>query len=271
MRRLVASTWLLLPFAVACGPLFAVVPQNHAPYASAQGNGVSLTATADQWSTAPTDLADRVTPIQVIVRNDGATPIAVALADFELYDVDNDGGQALNPFVVPIAQLSPEQQDVLAAPKLAFRGFGGFRGGGFRGGFGVRGGYRGGVRWAPSRRYYGPRVIVRPGWRSRGGFWIAGGLRGWYGPSYPYWGGAWYGPAGSYSTYADGGWSAPEVVQYALPEGVLQPGGEVRGFVYFQRLTSDRSPTVRLRYKPRDANTGALAPPLELALDVVRN
>lgn len=270
MRTSLALALVLLP-AVGCGPLFAVVPPNRAPQVAATGYGVTLTALGEQWRGAPGDLADRVTPIQVVLQNHGPQSIAISLADFELFDDENDGGVALNPFLVPIADnTSPELLDLKQAPKLAFRGWGGGRGWGGRGvgarSFGVR-------RYVPGPRrvWRSPTIVVRPApWRFHPGFHVSGGLRRFYGPGAIYWGGPWYGPVRAGVAW-EGAYSAPEVLQYALPEGVLQPGAEVRGFVYFDRLTSDRTRGLRLRYRPRDAATGAVAPQLEIRLEVVRN
>ncbi len=268
MRTLLAA-FVVLPL-VACGPLFAVVPPGGAPQIAAASGGVTVTALAEQWGTSPSDLADRVTPIAIVVQNNGPTPVAIALADFELFDDENDGGAALNPFYVPIAQndqLTPEQIDVLSKPRLVQRGFGR---GGFGRGIGGRGYGYGGRRYVPApRRVWGaPRIVVRTGrWGFHPGFQIHGGLRRYYGPRVGYWGGAWVGPTASAMS---NGYSAPEVIQYALPEGVLQPGAEVRGFVYFNKLTSDRTRGLRLRYKARDAQTGAAGAPVEIPLIVVR-
>ncbi len=262
-RLRVLGLGALLLVAPACGPLFSVVPLGRAPQAAATSGGVTVTVLAEQWRGSPSDLADRVTPVAVVLQNAGPQSVAVSLADFELWDDRNEGGVALNPFYYAIADgTPPELLDVERGPKLAFRGWGPR----------VR---IGPPRYVPSpRRVWvgAPRVVVRPtrGWGPRWGphFHVAGGLRRFYGPSVIYWGGAWVGPTAS--TW-EGGYSAPEVLAYALPEGVLQPGGEVRGFVYFSRLTSDQTRELRLRYRPRDAATGAVAPQVEIRLEVLRN
>ena len=60
-----------------------------------------------------------------------------------------------------------------------------------------------------------------------------------YYPGMPIWGGPWdYNPLFYDRSYGTWQPSLPtrDMLQQALPEGVLQPGGEVAGFLYFHRL-----------------------------------
>lgn len=78
-----------------------------------------------------------------------------------------------------------------------------------------------------------------------------------YGPGFNYWAddwgwdGAWYGSSYRY-------WSrdlpTADMVRKAIPEGVLNPGGEVSGYLYFPLLAGD-SKTVELQAVLMDANT----------------
>lgn len=54
-----------------------------------------------------------------------------------------------------------------------------------------------------------------------------------------------------------------DMLEQALPEGVLQPAGNVEGFVYFQRVARKAGSTVTLRVKLVDAGTGDLLGDLE--------
>jgi hypothetical protein len=174
-----------------------------------------------------------------------------------------------------------------------FHGGGGFRGGGgggFRGGVHMpapSGGFRGGYH--PGWGGYRPGVGVRPGWH--GGYYRPGiGVHpGWVGPRfhYGYHGGAWLGyrPFPYYRpwfglglTYWDvpfayppgygvwvWGWSPAfypsasvpdDVIQLGVPEGVLQPGGRINGFLYFQK-THPNAQSFTFTWSVREARQGA--------------
>jgi hypothetical protein len=90
-------------------------------------------------------------------------------------------------------------------------------------------------------------------------FFVAPYLSRWYPRFSPYSGAfaynsAYYSP---YLTqYRDVQLPTVDMVQRALPEGVLQPGGTAMGFVYFQRLDRDAR-TLTLDVDLADAQTGA--------------
>ena len=46
------------------------------------------------------------------------------------------------------------------------------------------------------------------------------------------------------------------MLEEALPEGVVEDGGRVSGFIFFQRPTKDSQ--VQLQFQVRDAKTGQL-------------
>jgi len=284
----------------ACGPEFAVRPQGGAPHVSASAAGVLLTAFADQWAAEPRDLADIVTPIAVDIYNGTGVEVRVTLSDFALRTEGGVRLQALNPFSVPVAQaelpngplvagpLVPIEGNVVLAqvrvgppPSMGSRGagghgFGGYVGpppsrswgspgygsGGFGGGYGGR--YRGGYGYGALGPRWGP------------GFYVSGGLRGWYGPSVSYWGGPWGYPVG-YGTWVTGWYSSGvrdmpsrDVVELAVPEGVLAPGAHVNGFLYFQRATSAESRVLTLTWQPHDARAGTPVGEARVTLEVVR-
>jgi hypothetical protein len=79
-------------------------------------------------------------------------------------------------------------------------------------------------------------VAVRPFFPSER-FFLFGPYAAWY-PQYPLWGGPFdYDPAWYDQSYR---WQpslpTPDMLQKALPEGVLQPGGRATGYLYFNRL-----------------------------------
>jgi len=159
-------------------------------------------------------------------------------------------------------------------------GVGGY---GYRGGYGY-GGYRGGwggrpyVGVPPGYRY--PHTRWGAGyWRPGGwhGFMAAPGLRSYYGPGLSYWGFGW-GPWGPYYSDWVYSWgpayypSGPsyDVIAFALPEGVIPPGGRVNGFVYFKKAT-DRAKTLTLTWQMHTARDGRDLGSTNVVLDVVEN
>jgi hypothetical protein len=136
-----------------------------------------------------------------------------------------------------------------------------------RGGVGFGGGYGGGL---PGRHY---------GWGYSNGGWngylVNGGLRGYYGLGFGYWGGPWFYPP----YYGDWvyGWGptyypsrpSTDVLSLGLPEGVLPPGARVSGFLYFKRATAAQQGGLDLSWDTHDARTGATLGTLHVPLDVV--
>jgi hypothetical protein len=78
-----------------------------------------------------------------------------------------------------------------------------------------------------------------------------------YGPAIPFWHDAWGWDAGWYNSYY-GYWQrdlpTEDMLRKAIPEGVLNPGGSVNGYLYFQRVPKD-APAVQLEATLVDANT----------------
>jgi hypothetical protein len=268
MRRLI----LLALVAAGCGPQFAVIPKGGAPTAQAQAPmGISLVALADQWADDPYDLADYVTPIAVELSNPGPYDVRVSLADFALRDEAGVRYQAVSPFVpsaLGVLELGDPRQMV------ASRG-----GSGARFGASVRsgGGYRGGVSvGAPSGRRYGSWGYSGGGGRFTGGFYVSGGLRGWYGPGAAYWRGPFFTPPW-YSTWVIGwgpgfypsGRPSYDVLRSALPEGVLPANSRVTGFLYFKKATAPGKRSLDLAWSLVDARSNADLGSLHVPLDIV--
>ena len=103
-----------------------------------------------------------------------------------------------------------------------------------------------------------PPGAVRPGYPPPGmhpvyprhppvGFYIAPPYYGWY-PGLMVWPYAWTWDV-HYSTLY-GAWPQPlptrDMLEHALPEGVLKPGGRVSGFLYFQQLSRESAVTLEL-------------------------
>lgn len=203
----------------------ATIAQNNT--VKAEQAGVTMLAEPNAWNGTPADLADRVTPLKVTIRNHSGHPLRIEYDNIALVGPNDQTYAALPPAdihgssysnaqlrepgaarVVPAAYAEPQKDD-----KPNNKG-------------------------AQSWKAHGPhgrpgRVVIVPqfGW---GGYYVA-----------PYWGyaypglGWWpYGWAPNYRYY-DGYWPSMQRVQLptqsmlqkAIPEGVISNGGYVSGFL----------------------------------------
>lgn len=90
------------------------------------------------------------------------------------------------------------------------------------------------------------------------GFYPAPFYSPFYGPYYRTWGGPWAFDAPYYTAYTT--WARPlptqDMLKKALPEGVLENGGTVTGYIYFQRIPENAT-GVNFEAKLIDAETEA--------------
>jgi len=253
-----------LLFLPACASAPDVLPAGGRQVVSAQAAGATVTVFASPWEGSPYDLGNYVTPIPIEFVNEGPAPLRVSYFDLALTDETGRRYAAINPYV------AQEQSSSLPIDRSAL-----VAGRGFRGGGGVRVG-------APGVRMVAPRrpIVGHPFGGARVGFGFRGyapyaHYRRWYGPGIAYWDYPFLFPAG----YASWVWAwgpayypAPipdDVLSMGLPEGVLQPGGRVSGFVYFQRAT-DAAHRLTLTWYVHDAQSGAPLGEAALPLDVIR-
>lgn len=89
-------------------------------------------------------------------------------------------------------------------------------------------------------RVYGRPYYFRPAYRPYIGFYW-GPSWWWYPYPYPYY----WGP---YPNYYQVPIPSQDMVNHALPEGVVEDGGRVNGFLYFQRVVGRET---RLRFEAR--------------------
>lgn len=162
---------------------------------------VTVTVQADAWP-GSSAVSRTVEPLQVTINNGGTRPIRVRYGDFALIAPDGRRYSALPPFRVQGQLLDPMLADgYLPYPMPGFR-------------------YR---RFyvAP---YYAP---IYPGIPVYGGFSYY-----LYDPFY-------------YEFYYRNLLSTiqptMEMLDLALPEGVIEPGGSVTGFLYFQRVSRNET------------------------------
>jgi hypothetical protein len=263
--------WLLLLCVAACGPEIAVVPRGGVERAVSAPGPVTLTAFWSQWDGVPDDLPDYITPIAVELYNSGPYEVRVSYGDFSLTDERGFRYAAINPFI-PAAQLSELEKPVLLAA----------RGGSFSGMGRSGGGYsRSTGRSTWSSGGMGRGVTVGPpsgrrgyGYVGRGGGWsgytIHGGLRGWY-PGVPWWHDPWLWPGSRWVFFWGPGYypdrPSRDVIDQALPEGVLAPGGRVNGYLYFQKAT-DRSRNLGLVWEAHEPRSNGVVGMASVGLEV---
>ncbi|MHA7627495.1 putative periplasmic lipoprotein [Corallococcus sp. M7] len=180
--------------------------------------GVRLTADGSAWQGSPSDLERRVTPVYVRLENHGDRPLRLQYKDFAL-----------------VGQESRFRYSALAPLSL---------------------------RRASSSRDTEEPASIRPAMYPAGRVWVGGGYGYGYGP-WRGWGPGWYGGPwgwgspfyGPYPYYYEQPLPTEDMLNDALPEGTLEPGGTQEGFLYFQGV-AHRENAVTLQLNLVDAQTG---------------
>ncbi len=186
--------------------------------------GVRLVADGDAWRGNPGNLEQRVTPVEVRLENHSGRPLRVKYGDFALVGESRFRYSAIPP-------LALRDTAVSQAPETGTGGAGSV-----------------GLAWSTGWGPYSSRYGYGYG-RGRGRFW------GWPGGFYdPFWGSPFYGPY-AYPYRHPEPLPTQDMLNKALPEGTLEDGGTVVGFLYFQGV-ADREASVTLQAKLVDANTG---------------
>jgi hypothetical protein len=197
--------------------------------------GVRLVADGDAWRGTPSTLERLVTPVQVRIENQSGRPLRIQYETFTLLGSSRFQYSALSPF------------------ELAEEGGTAYGGSGYGGSsanlqLSVGTGFGWYSAWGHTPFY---------AWGHRG--------RGIYNPWYD----PWYDPF--YRPYSY--WSPPEplptrdMLRQALPEGTLEDGGTLTGFLYFQDV-SEREGRVTLQARLVDARTGEQFGTLAIPFDV---
>jgi hypothetical protein len=185
-----------------------------------EDGSIRVWVNGDAWKADPLDLRDVLTPVHVNIENGGTRPLRLAYADFTLVGDSGMRYSAMSPLRAdsPLPRSSTGEPRVTVLPAVAHRA-------------------------SPAR--------VAPRFRHRH-FYIAPQY-GYFYPGYPLWGAPF-----PYTYFGGGPYTWPrtlpsdDMIAEALPEGVLEPGGQVDGFVYFQGVTR-RELRVRFDYKLYDA------------------
>ncbi|OJT19272.1 hypothetical protein BO221_37965 [Archangium sp. Cb G35] len=211
-------------------------PLAQAGVAVAEADGVRLLAAGDAWRGNPSDLGRIVTPVKVHLDNQSGRPLRIDPGSFTLQGGSRFSYAALSPF-----EMSEEGNAAV--------GGSGYEGGNVAMSIGVGVGVSPYWAWGPGAAGWG--YPWGPGWYG------PGFGPGWYGS---YYGPGWYDPFwGPYASWY--AWPPPEplptrdMLRNALPEGTLEPGGTLTGFLYFQNV-SGREGTVTLQAQLVDARTG---------------
>ncbi len=199
-------------------------PTTAAGKAVAEAHGVRLVAEPNVWKGRPSNLESLVTPVLVRLENQSGRPLRLAYENFELVGDSRFSYAALSPFQV--------HREGLAV------GGSGLQGPSFGVGLGWSwGGYPGlGYPWSPlvwDDSFYQP--FWDPWWGS------------FYGPFYP--------PYGYYPPRTMEPLPTRDMLRRALPEGTLENGGIISGFLYFQDV-GEREARVTLQARLVDAHTG---------------
>jgi len=200
--------------ACATGPKLSVAPNapekiDHGAIANEQG--VQIRVDANAWDGFPRDL-HTVAPLRVTIINNSSHPLRVRYEDFKL--VPESGGQS----IAALPPLRLQGREFARGPSFVAPGPGpGYGGSGLS-------------PISPMFDYYSFQVA--PGY-------------GIYYPGIDVWGGPFaFDPFfyDTYSTYWPVNLPSKDMLDRALPEGVIQPGGHVTGFIYFQNLPKGTNP-----------------------------
>jgi hypothetical protein len=197
--------------------------------AVAEAAGVRLVADGDSWKGHPSNLERRLTPVEIRVENHSGRPLSIRYALFDL-----TGESRFQYAAIPLLNLDEVASD---NSPLCVAGY--------------SPGY-----WSARRAW---------GWR-----------RGWRGPwDRPWRPNPYYDPF--YDPYYPGRpyvrceqpLPTQEMLDEALPEGTLENGGAVSGFLYFQGV-AERERQVTLHARLVDAATGESFGELRIPFEVDR-
>jgi hypothetical protein len=199
--------------------------------AVANAAGVRLVADGAAWKGHPSNLERRLTPVEVRLENQSGRTLSIRYPLFDL--------QGATRF--HYAALSPKELSEVQSPQRTCSA-------------GYLPGYWGlSATWGPRRGWYHPSPWRTPWWPSP-----------YYDPFYnPY-----YGPPPY--VLCEEPLPTQDMQKQALPEGTLETGGTVSGFLYFQGV-GDRERQVTLQARLVDAATGEPFGELSIPFQVRRD
>jgi hypothetical protein len=205
----------------------------NAPLAAVtEQDGVRMVVEPGAWSANPENLESRILPLKVSITNNNSRPVRVRYSDFTLE------GNGLRYTPLPPIEIRGRVTETADRPV-----------------------------YVPSWRspFYSP---FEPRF-SHYHFHVAP----WYAPYYmgmSAWPRPWRYDPFYYDTYYPR-WNVnlptSEMIELAIPEGVIEPGGRVSGFLYFQPISGDLE-RVTFKAQLMDGNGGQRLGALELPFDV---
>jgi hypothetical protein len=209
----------------------AQVPAGQDKTAKAQASGVQVAVTTESWKGRPSDLPRVLTPVRVTIQNRSGHPIRLRYQDFAL--VGSSGFT-----YVSIPPLEARGNQVSEAPSAATPST------------------RRVSTQAPPQPVTPPaRQAVRPQFVHQG-FYVSP----WYSYNYPglgVWPGYFPWDPYYYDRYY-AVWPEPlptrDMIERALPEGVLQNGGTISGYLYFNDVERENSVAFRFPVVAADTN-----------------
>ncbi|WP_224241923.1 hypothetical protein [Hyalangium gracile] len=232
--------WLLALLVVGCIPEPRLQPRPDARVlagdegaAVAEANGVRLIADGEAWKGHPSNLERRLTPVEVRLENQSGRALSIRYSAFELLGASRFEYAALSPLALEEANAS--QPRCIA---------------GYQPGY-----WRMGATWGPYRAWNRGYAWGSP-WRSP--WWPSPYYDPFYGP---------YGPP--YSVRCEEPLPTQDMLDEALPEGTLESGGTVAGFLYFPAV-GERERQVILQASLVDATTGERFGQLSIPFQVRR-
>ena len=203
--------------------------------ALAEAQGIRLVADGDAWRGTPDSLERYLIPVRVQLENHGERPLRISPEHFELV-----GGSRFRYAAMPLFELH-KADDATAT-----------------GGSGLE------EDVEATTRAQGHNTTTTLGWGGGGrpGPW---GPWGWSGYYDPFWD-PFYGPQ---SRREPEPLPTQDMVRQALPQGTLEPGGTLSGFLYFHDVSS-REGSVTLEARLVDARTGEQFGTLAIPFSVER-
>ncbi len=193
---------------------------------------VMVTVQADTWPADP-GITTEVTPLQVMIENNSNMPVVLAYSNFAIITPEGEYHAAIPPFEISgkVDELELAQEYATFEPAFAYEGFG----------------------LAP---LYDPLYDI--GLYEPYGFYDYA----YYTSYYDYWA-----EIDDYNEPLPTG----QMIAHALPEGVIMPGGMVKGFLYFQKLDTEDAELkwVRFTAELTNANTGQVFGEISIPYNVV--
>lgn len=178
--------------------------------------GVEMAVTGGKWEGKPARLQETLTPLRVAIRNRSGRPLRVRFREFKLLSPAGRRYDAIPPYEM---EATAKKTVILpVSPAFTYDRFSV-------------------VPYAADLYVSGPPRWVDPfpyDWS-------------YYGPHYGQW--------PSHSVEVDVPLPTADMVARALPEGVIEDGGEASGFVYLQKLPSELA-EVTFQADLVDARTG---------------